>query len=69
MFGDRNLISVLLAENIPQLYKHLQKTLGLIEDIELVNTSTSAQEAMESVRTLKPEVALIEYNLPDMNGI
>jgi len=69
MFGDRNLIPVLLAENIPQLYKHLQKTLGLIEEIELVNTSNSAHEALDSIRTLKPDVALIEYNLPDMNGI
>lgn len=69
MFGDRKLISVILVENIPQLYKHLQKTLGLIEDIELINTSMTAQEAIETVRTLKPEVALVEYNLPDMNGI
>lgn len=69
MFGDRKIISVLLVENIPQLYKHLQKTLGLIEDIELVNTSTTAQEGLDSIRQLKPEVALVEYNLPDMNGI
>lgn len=69
MFGDHNFVSVILVENIPQLYKHLQKTLGLIEDIELVNTSMTAQEAIEAVRELKPQVALVEYNLPDMNGI
>jgi pilus assembly protein CpaE len=69
MFGDRKLISIMLVENIPQLYKHLQKTLGLIEEIELINTSMSAQESIEAVRELKPEVALVEYNLPDMNGI
>lgn len=69
MLGDHQVFSVVLVENIPQLQKHLQKTLGLIEDIELANTSMSAQEAIEVVRDLKPEVALIEYNLPDMNGI
>lgn len=69
MFGDRKLISVLLVENIPQLYKHLQKTIGLIEEVELVNTSMTAQEAIDSIGVLKPEVALVEYNLPDMNGI
>ena len=69
MLGERDLISVILVENIPQLQKHLQKTLGLIEDIDVVNTSMAAQEALESIRDLKPEVALVEYNLPDMNGI
>ncbi len=69
MAGDRETISVILVENVPQLIKHLQKTLGLIDSIELVNTSMSAQEALEAVRDLKPEVALVEYNLADMNGI
>ncbi len=69
MNGDSAMISVLLVENIPQMTKHLQKTIGLIEDIDLVNTSLSAQEAIDAIRDLKPHVALIEYNLPDMNGI
>lgn len=69
MYGDHNLISVVIVENIPQLFKHLQKTLGLIEDIELVNTSATAQEALDTIKVLKPVVALVEYNLPDMNGI
>jgi len=69
MYGDPEAISVILVENIPQLNKHLQKTLGLMEDTVLVNTSMSAQEAIEAIRDLKPAVALIEYNLPDMNGV
>lgn len=69
MHSDLGAISVLLVENIPQMIKHLQKTIGLIDDIELVNSCMSAQEAIEAIRDLKPEVALIEYNLPDMNGI
>jgi pilus assembly protein CpaE len=62
-------ISVLLVENNPQLSKHLQKTLGLIDEVELVHVSTSAQEALEVIRDLKPLVALVEYDLPDVNGI
>ncbi len=69
MYGNPDVINIVLVENIPQLLKHLQKTLGLISDVEVINTSMSAQEAMDAVRDLKPEVALVEYNLPDMNGI
>ena len=69
MPSNPDAISIVLVENVPQLLKHLQKTLGLMDGIELINTSMSAQEATEAIRDLKPEVALIEYNLSDMNGI
>lgn len=69
MSDPQDLITVVLVENNPQLSKHLQKTLGLIEEIDLVNISMSAQEAVEAIRDLKPDVALVEYDLPDMNGI
>lgn len=62
-------ISVLLVENNAQLMKHLQKTLGLIDRVELISTSLLAQEAIEVIRESKPLVALVDYNLPDMNGI
>ncbi|MCX8024360.1 MAG: response regulator [Thermanaerothrix sp.] len=69
MSDPQELVSVILVENNPQLSKHLQKTLGLIEEVNLVNISMAAQEAIEAIRDLKPDVALIEYDLPDMNGI
>lgn len=69
MSNDRDSISVLLVENNPQLLKHLQKTVGLIEKVEIVGTALIAQEGLEMVRDLKPLVALVDYNLPDMNGI
>lgn len=69
MSDNRDNISVLLVENNPQLLKHLQKTLGLIDRVEIVGNALIAQEALEMVRDLKPLVALVDYNLPDMNGI
>lgn len=69
MSFEHDKVTVVLVENNAQLLKHLQKTLGLIDQVELVNTSLLAQEALEVVRDLKPLVALVEYNLPDMNGI
>lgn len=69
MSNDRESISVLVVENNPQLLKHLQKTLGLIDKVEVVGTGLIAQEGLEMVRDLKPLVVLVDYNLPDMNGI
>lgn len=69
MSNDRDTISILLVENNAQLLKHLQKTIGLIDHVEIVGNALIAQEAHEMVRDLKPLVALVDYNLPDMNGI
>jgi len=66
---DRDGITILVVENNAQLLKHLQKTLGLIDGVEIVGNALIAQEAIEMVRDLKPLVALVDYNLPDMNGI
>ncbi len=66
---DRDEITILVVENNAQLLKHLQKTLGLIDGVEIVGNALIAQEAIEMVRDLKPLVALVDYNLPDMNGI
>ena len=69
MSGERETVTVLLVENNAQLMKHMQKTLGLIDKVDLINTSLLAQDALEVIRELKPLVALVDYNLPDMNGI
>jgi len=66
---ERDDITVVLVENNAQLLKHLQKTLGLVDRVELVNTALIAQEALEVIRDSKPLIALVDYNLPDMNGI
>ncbi|MHB0923094.1 MAG: response regulator [Bellilinea sp.] len=69
MSNDRDIVSVILVENNAQLLKHLQKTIGLIDQVEIVGNALIAQEALEMARDLKPLVALVDYNLPDMNGI
>ncbi|MHB8855605.1 MAG: response regulator [Bellilinea sp.] len=69
MSGEREMVTVLLVENNAQLMKHMQKTLGLIDKVDLINTSLLAQEALDVIRDQKPLVALVDYNLPDMNGI
>ena len=62
-------ITVLIVENIPQMQKQLKKLLSLIENVEVVAELTTSQAAVEEIRESKPEVALVDLNLPDMNGI
>jgi pilus assembly protein CpaE len=62
-------IKVLVVENIPQMQKQLKKLLSLIENIDVVAELTTGQEAVDEIRESKPQVALVDLNLPDMNGI
>ncbi|HEX6303617.1 MAG TPA: response regulator transcription factor, partial [Anaerolineales bacterium] len=62
-------IKVLVVENIPQMQKQLNKLLSLIDNVDVVAEVTTGGEAMDEIREHKPEVALVDLNLPDMNGI
>jgi pilus assembly protein CpaE len=60
---------VLIAEDNPQVAKELEKLLNLIDNVDLVNQANTAQEALDAIAEYKPDVAVVELNLPDMNGI
>lgn len=64
-----NRIKAVIVENIPQVQKRFEKLLGLIEDVDIINVVSSAQDATEIVIVSRPDVLLIDVNLPDMNGI
>jgi len=64
-----NRIKAVIVENIPQVQKRFEKLLGLIEDVDIINVVSSAQDATDIVNVSRPDVLLIDVNLPDMNGI
>jgi DNA-binding NarL/FixJ family response regulator len=42
---------------------------GSIEDLELVGTVSTGEEALDAVRDLDPEVVLIDVRLPGIDGV
>jgi DNA-binding NarL/FixJ family response regulator len=42
---------------------------GNIDDLELVGTVASGEEAIEAVRELKPQVVLVDVRLPGIDGV
>ena len=47
----------------------LDLLLGDIDDLELVGTVGSGEEALEAVERLKPEVVLMDVRLPGIDGV
>jgi pilus assembly protein CpaE len=62
-------IKVLIVDDIPETRDHLSKLLGFESDVEVVGTAPGGSEAIESALTLRPDVVLMDINMPGMDGI
>jgi pilus assembly protein CpaE len=62
-------IKVLIVDDIPETRDHLSKLLGFESDVEVVGTAPGGSEAIEQAATLKPDVVLMDINMPGMDGI
>jgi pilus assembly protein CpaE len=62
-------IRVLIVDDIPETRDHLTKLLGFEGDIEVVGSASSGREAIQLAGKLRPDVVLMDINMPDMDGI
>ena len=62
-------IKVLIVDDIPETRDHLSKLLGFESDVEVVGAAAGGPEAVELATALKPDVVLMDINMPGMDGI
>src|SRR5215213_9266232 len=62
-------IKVLIVDDIPETRDHLSKLLGFEGDVEVVGAAAGGPEAIEMAIALKPDVVLMDINMPGMDGI
>jgi pilus assembly protein CpaE len=62
-------IKVLIVDDIPETRDHLSKLLGFESDVEVVGAAGSGPEAVEMAASVKPDVVLMDINMPGMDGI
>ena len=62
-------IRVLIVDDIPETRDHLSKLLGFETDIDVVGAAASGNEAVSLASQVKPDVVLMDINMPDMDGI
>ncbi len=70
MMGDPNKpIRILLADDHPILRKGVRALAADEVDMEFVAEASNGLEAIEEFRKHRPDVALIDLQMPDMNGL
>jgi DNA-binding NarL/FixJ family response regulator len=60
---------VYVVEDQPQLLKNLVKVLGTFPELEVVGTSQDGEEAVEDILRVRPQLVLLDLELPGINGI
>src|SRR5712691_1987556 len=69
MLQDNGRIKVMLVDDHQMVVQGLLRILGEQPDIEVVATAGSVEDAAASARMHRPDVVLMDYELPDGNGI
>ena len=62
-------VTVLLVDDHSLIREGLRRAFEQTEDLEVVGEAGSVDEALAAVRNLSPQVAVIDVNLGDGNGI
>jgi pilus assembly protein CpaE len=62
-------ITVLIVDDIPETREHLTKLLGFEEGIDVVGTAGSGEDAISIAMDLRPDVIVMDINMPGMDGV
>jgi pilus assembly protein CpaE len=63
------MIKVLIVDDIPETRDHLSRLLGLERDIDVAGTAGSGEEAIQVAMDMRPDVIVMDINMPGMDGI
>jgi DNA-binding NarL/FixJ family response regulator len=62
-------VSVLIVDDHPMFLDGLRMALELEEDIRVLGQCTDGEDALREASAQKPDVVLLDINLPSMNGL
>jgi len=62
-------IQVLIVDDIPDTREHLARLLSMEREITVVGTAASGEEAIATAMDLRPDVIVMDINMPGMDGV
>jgi len=63
------MIKLLIVDDIPETRDHLSRLIGLDREIDVLGTAGSGEEAIQLAMDLRPDVIVMDINMPGMDGI
>lgn len=68
MSGPVDPIRVVIADDHPIVRSGLTALLGSLDGIEVVGVATNGREAVDQARQLRPDVLVLDLQMPDLDG-
>src|SRR5260221_1999130 len=62
-------VSLIIADDHPVVLQGLIALLGEHEDFKLIATCSGGAACIEAIRNSAPDIALVDINMPDANGL
>jgi len=69
MSDDTNRIRILCVDDHPIVRQGIGSLLGVQPDMELVAEASNGREAIQEFRTHRPDITLMDLQMPDMGGL
>jgi pilus assembly protein CpaE len=66
---DNEKIRVVIVDDIAETRENIRKLLQFEPDVEVVGVARTGREAIDISKDVKPDVLLMDINMPDMDGI
>lgn len=60
---------VLLADDSDLILERLKEVLSSLEEVEIVASFKNGNETLEGLKVFKPELAIIDIEMPGLNGL
>jgi pilus assembly protein CpaE len=67
--SDEGKIRVVIVDDITETRENIRKLLQFEADVEVVGVARTGQEGIEVTKEMRPDVVLMDINMPDMDGI
>ncbi|QKS81313.1 two-component system response regulator NarL [Pseudomonas bijieensis] len=61
--------TLLLVDDHPMMRRGIRQMLELEDDLQIVGEASHGEEALALIEPLKPDLVLLDNNMPQMNGI
>lgn len=69
MTNKKNQITVLIVDDHPLFRQGVIDALSLSDDICVIAEASDGEQGLLLIRSLKPEIAIVDINLPGINGL
>lgn len=69
MFNNMNVMKVLLADDSKLILVRLQEMVSVYKQVEIVRSCSNGIDTLEALRTLKPDLAIVDIKMPGLSGL